>query len=87
MSTEKLVREQLGKLVSWGDELGELQALDSFLGDAVVNISEGDGFEAGSDSVKGLYLFCVELSRRIRSLKAQMQRERQHLQSLLEQPR
>ena len=52
---------------------------------AVVNIAEGDGFESGSDSLKGLYLFCVELSRRVRSLKAQMQRERQRLQSVLEQ--
>ena len=30
MSTDKLVREQLSRLVSWADELSELQALDSF---------------------------------------------------------
>ena len=85
MSANNLVREQLYKLVSWGDELAELQSLNSFLGDAVVHVAEGDGFEPSGDSLKGLYLYCAELSRRVSALKGQIQCERQRLYSLLQE--
>lgn len=62
-------QDQLSKLVRWCDELGELRALESFLGEAISQIAAGGGFLEVNDCTHGVHLFCRELNRRTEALR------------------
>lgn len=77
-------RDQLVKLVKWCDELDELKALESFLGQAVSQVIATGGFLEGDDCVQGLHLFCRELNKRAGVLREDMYSECVRLRSELD---
>tara|TARA_R110000822_G_scaffold59736_31_gene149174 strand:- start:2758 stop:3024 length:267 start_codon:yes stop_codon:yes gene_type:complete len=82
-SKSQLQQDQLIKLVRWCDALGELKALESFLGEAVSHIMTENNFLKVDDSIHGLDLFCRELNRRTEVLKSDIYNECSRLRNEL----